>query len=68
MIDPAEDPRTPHRIRIDLARKILGQRYPGCHVQRVVILNEGRRVEATVILEGGQTINITVPEVEEAWH
>jgi hypothetical protein len=42
----------------------VAKKYPGSHVQRIEILNEGRRVEATVILKTGITINITVPEVE----
>lgn len=68
MIDPLEDPRLPHRKRHEHARNILGQKYPGCHVQRVVTLHEGRRVEATVILATGQSIEITVPEVEVRWY
>ena len=68
MMDPLEDPRLPHRKRHEHARVILGKRYPGAHVQRVVTLHEGRRVEATVILTTGQSIEITVPEVEVQWH
>lgn len=64
MMDPIEDPRTPHRIRHSLAREFLTKKYPGCHVQRIVTTREGRCVEATVILSEGQTIITRVPEVE----
>ena len=67
-MNPLEDPRLPHRKRHEHARVILDKRYPGAHVQRVVTLHEGRRVEATVILASGQTINTTVPEVEVRWY
>lgn len=68
MMDPNEDPRTPHRIRHQLAREFLSRKYPGAHIQRVSTLLGGSRVEATVILENGQTINTTVPQVEERWY
>ena len=58
------DPRIPYQKRCEHARRILGKRYPEGYVQRVSIHNEGRRVEATVLLPGGQMLNLTVPEVE----
>lgn len=57
------DPRIPYQKRCEHARRILGKRYPGCHVQRVTIECEGRRVNATVILTTGKSINVNVPEV-----
>ena len=61
-LDPNTDPRTPHRIRHQLAREFLLKRYPGAHIQRVESRLHGNRISVYAdVIPQGQFLSIHVP-------